>query len=931
MDPQGFESSYRFEYADDATYGESGFDHAIVAPEGKLPATVEGKAAFTSGSATLSNLTTSAGAFAAGQAITGTGIPAATTILAIDGIHRTLTLSKAVTSGNGSLRAIKATGPQPVSQRFTGLAPGATYHWRIVATNEVGEAEGAPTLGEERHFRTDAEQEAPAADSCPNAALRGGASAGLPDCRAYEMVSPVDKAGSDIRSFTTLGGTPVAIDQADLTGDKLTYSSARRFGDAVSQPYVVQYLASRGTEGWSTHGISPPRGAYLGSFELADNEFRAFSPDLCKAWLVNDETSGPVQAPGATEREKNLYERTNCGSGSDGYRLLMAGEEGVVQGIASDGATLVRSGVGKLSLFGASGGGTPVCLLPDGTEPLGCSAGMAGSEREYESSVTNALSQDGRYAYWSGVSDGPGPIYLRTNPAQGQSALEHGAGRGKGDITAGSATVANVIGESGEFEVGQSIAAASFPRGAIPYGTTVQAVGAGTLTLSAPASQSATGIKLSAWSGCTEAARACTVPVSESVSPGEFSPEQTTQRATFLRGAGDGSRALFSFDPDHTETAPGPKGDDLYRYDAGSGASTLLAHDFLGILGASRDLSRVYLVSTDRIEGQGSEGQPNLYLHEDGKPLRFIATLAAADAKPQAGVFVPSAISEIPIGHTARVSEDGGSAAFVSYAPLSGYDNTDQGNGLPDSEVFLYRAGTQELLCVSCNPSGARPVGRELLDVGKSIGLSTAARLVVAEHALLYPRALSANGGRLFFESYEALVPADVNGARDVYEWEAPGEGSCETGSPVYSPGAGGCVSLLSSGKNGKDSSFLEASPDGSDVFFSTEASLLPQDPGLVDIYDARVNGGFAPPAPPPGPCEGEACQSPPAAPEDPVIGSLGFQGPGDLAHKKHKRRHCPKGRRRVRRHGRARCVKRRRHRAHRHHRRAHRNGRARR
>ena len=178
VDPQGFESSYRFEYVNDATYGESGFEHAIATPEGELPATVEGKASITAGSATLSELSASAGAFAAGQAITGTGIPAGATILAVDQIHRTLTISQAATSGNGKLRAIQATGPQPVSQRLTGLAPGATYHWRIVATNEVGEAEGAPRLGEERHFTTNAEQEAPAADSCPNAALRGGASAG---------------------------------------------------------------------------------------------------------------------------------------------------------------------------------------------------------------------------------------------------------------------------------------------------------------------------------------------------------------------------------------------------------------------------------------------------------------------------------------------------------------------------------------------------------------------------------------------------------------------------------------------------------------------------------------------------------------------------------------------------------------------------------
>src|SRR5215831_6559219 len=33
------------------------------------------------------------------------------------------------------------------------------------------------------------------ADTCPNAQFRVGPSAHLPDCRAYEQVSPVDKAG----------------------------------------------------------------------------------------------------------------------------------------------------------------------------------------------------------------------------------------------------------------------------------------------------------------------------------------------------------------------------------------------------------------------------------------------------------------------------------------------------------------------------------------------------------------------------------------------------------------------------------------------------------------------------------------------------------------------------------------------------------------
>jgi hypothetical protein len=90
----------------------------------------------------------------------------------------------------------------------------------------------------------------------------------------------------------------------------------------------------------------------------------------------------------------------------------------------------------------------------------------------------------------------------------------------------------------------------------------------------------------------------------------------------------------------------------------------------------------------------------------------------------------------------------------------------------------------------------------------------------------------------------------------------------------------------------------MDASPSGENVFIRTASSLVASDPGQYDAYDARVNGGFAQPAPRP-PCEGQACQSPPAAPEALTPASSAFHGAGNVTHKKHKhKRHHRRGRR---------------------------------
>jgi hypothetical protein len=187
------------------------------------------------------------------------------------------------------------------------------------------------------------------------------------------------------------------------------------------------------------------------------------------------------------------------------------------------------------------------------------------------------------------------------------------------------------------------------------------------------------------------------------------------------------------------------------------------------------------------------------------------------------------------------------------------------------------------LTCASCNPAGARPIGPTLLP-----------RLTNVYEA---PRYLSDDGSRLFFESYDALLPGDENVKRDVYEFERTGKGSCDAQNPNFDPAASGCHFLISSGKSTDETFLIDGSGDGRDVFFSTRSSLVGWDTNQnYDVYDAREGGGFPEPSPSLPPCQGEACKAP--ASSAPAVSSPPrFEGPGNQAQKpkkprKHKHAH---------------------------------------
>jgi hypothetical protein len=135
-------------------------------------------------------------------------------------------------------------------------------------------------------------------------------------------------------------------------------------------------------------------------------------------------------------------------------------------------------------------------------------------------------------------------------------------------------------------------------------------------------------------------------------------------------------------------------------------------------------------------------------------------------------------------------------------------------------------------------------------------------------------RAVSDDGSRVFFTSGQSMVPEDTDGGRiDVYMWTA----------------ANGVRLVTPPGRAPYDATYIDNSPDGSEVYFTTEESILPgdTDPNAADVYLAVLGGGTAPgkPAPDADPpvCGGEACQGPIAPLGLPSIGSVSFAGPGNV------------------------------------------------
>jgi hypothetical protein len=335
----------------------------------------------------------------------------------------------------------------------------------------------------------------------------------------------------------------------------------------------------------------------------------------------------------------------------------------------------------------------------------------------------------------------------------------------------------------------------------------------------------------------------------------------------FQAASSDGNRIFFTSSEqltDDADTGATRSGVDLYRYefstdtlvDVSGEVGSIAGAQVRAVLGASEDATRVYYLVCDTAGSNICGDGVRLYMWRgnggSGDETRLIATLKAAALSD----FGRDALLMNGDDRPVRVSPDGQTLLFHSTASLTGYRN----QGL--SQVFIYEAEANDgegiLSCVSCRPNGTPAHGDSAVPMTFQGGVGND-----------LSRALSDDGRRVFFNSADALLPQDVNGEHDVYEWEA------------------GRLRLLSSGTSAAPSDFVGASESGDDVFFATRDRLVGQDrDGLMDVYDARVGGGFASQSPVEQPgCVGEACK--PVVPGPPVLppaGSGTTTGEGDYA-----------------------------------------------
>ena len=706
----------------------------------------------------------------------------------------------------------------PVSVSLTGLQSNALYHYRLVTSSTVGSTESV-----DHTFTTQLAAAAPV----------------LPDGRAWEQVSPVEKHGAQLapRSDTVQGA---------LDGNSILYTPQ---SPLTSEPHTndnpVTVISTRTEAGWRsvepmpTRSLpEPPQEAWG---DLLSQESPGFASSDLSHMLIEPNPLVKGLSPEATEKTLYIWDAQSgayvplvtpdddetgepFGGKEPGAWMVFRGATPDLSHIVLASPFALTQGAQPVPELEECGGGITACqernlyewvaghlqlvnVLPNGQS---ASDGFLGRSRSPVAYGRHAVSNDGRWIVWT---------YERYEPVPLRPVLYVRDMVGKETFQVG--------GKEAVYETMSSDGSRVFYlEGGDLYEFDTAAHSASDITVHGPGETSA-GVK-DAIVGSSEDGRYVYV-----VATGDLTGSQQNSQGAIAR---PGGLNLYLLHDDGSDWSP-------------SYIATLSPEDepdWSGTNEGSFDLRKV-----------------TSHVSPDGRWLAFMSERSLT------GYDNRDVQSGVPDEEVFLYDAQTGRLVCASCNPTG---ERPHGVFSPPGEA----SGTKFLW----DPLGAW--------VGHWLAGSMPGWRAWREEFPVYEPRVMLSSGRLFFQSADALVPQDTNGQEDVYEYEPPGVGSCTEASATFSSASGGCVSLISSGSSPQEAIFYDASQSGDDVFFSTNTRLAWTDiDEATDVYDARaphVPGeqvGFPEPLEPPA-CEGDACQGTPPSVIDQTPASLTFTGPGN-------------------------------------------------
>jgi hypothetical protein len=505
--------------------------------------------------------------------------------------------------------------PEDVSLLVTGLEPGTTYHYRVVATNALDTTEG-----DDRTFTTFPYSPL-LEDTCPNAHVRQQTGSALaPDCRGYELVSAADTGGYDVESDLVPGQNP--FDGYPLASNPPRVLYGLHFGalPGAGNPSnfgLDPYVATRAHDGWTTQYVGIPAqvvagtGPFASTLGGADDALSTFAfagPDLCSPCFSDGSVGIPVHTSTAA------LVQGMAGSLNPGPGAMQSGYVG--RHLSADGTHLVFGSTAKFESDGNGNGDVSI----------------------YDRNLTTGITHV--------VSKTPGGATM-TGPGIGELDVSSDGSR----VVVGNLISTNSAGNR-YWHLYMDIRDADHTVDLAP-GTTAGAIYDGMTADGSSVLLTTTDALLP--SDTDSSADLYRV----SVGPTGSVTLQILSLGSGGSGDTDGCDPNFSSTRPHWNTVGGALNCNVVAIGGGGGI-------------ASGD-GTVYFLSPEKLDGpsHGIENEPNLYLVRPGGTPHFVATLETDNPA------VTDGVSDSEAHHYGdfQVTPGGDDAAFVSRLPLTEYSN----------------------------------------------------------------------------------------------------------------------------------------------------------------------------------------------------------------------------------------------------------------